>query len=58
MLHSIAEGGVCTMMKISGDFYIKCNNCGQITLVETDGLDYDTSVYERSMGEEIEYDSW
>lgn len=44
------------MMKVSGDFYVKCKNCGYVTLVEADNLDYDTSVYERSMGEEIEYD--
>ena len=44
------------MMKVSGDFYVKCKTCGYVTLVEADNLDYDTSVYERSMGEEIEYD--
>lgn len=44
------------MMKVSGDFYVKCNNCGYVTLVEAGDLDYDTSVYERPMGEEIEYD--
>ena len=38
------------MMKVSGDFYVKCKNCGYVTLVEADNLDYDTSVYERSMG--------
>lgn len=50
------NGGLCTMMKVSRDFYIKCNNCCHVTLVKPDSLDYDTLVYERSMGEEIEYD--
>ena len=43
------------MMHIPNDFYIKCNKCNHISLVETAGLDYDTSVYDRPMGEEIEY---
>lgn len=42
-------------MKVSGDFYIKCDNCGYVTLVKADSLDCDASVYERPMGEEIEY---
>ena len=44
------------MMRIPNNFYIKCNECGNVTLVEADDLDYETSVYDRSMGEEIEYD--
>ena len=43
------------MMRIPNDFYIKCNKCNHVSLVETDGLDYETSVYDRPMGEEIEY---
>jgi len=43
------------MMKVSGDFYVKCNNCGHITYVEADSLDYDTTSTERSMGAEVEY---
>ena len=44
------------MMRIPNDFYIKCDNCDNVTLVEADSLDYETSVYDRAMGEEIEYD--
>ena len=44
------------MMHIPENFYIKCNKCGNVTLVEADDLDYETSVYDRPMGEEIEYD--
>lgn len=43
------------MMKVTDNFYVKCNNCGHITFVEADSLDYDTTSSERSMGEEIEY---
>ena len=43
------------MMRIPNDFYIKCDKCNHVSLVETDGLDYETSVYDRPMGEEIEY---
>ena len=43
------------MMRVSKDFYIKCNKCNHVTLVETDSLECDTEVYERPMGEEIEY---
>lgn len=43
------------MMYIPNDFCIKCNNCGHVSLVEADSLEYDASVYDRSMGEEIEY---
>ena len=44
------------MMHIPNDFYIKCDKCGNISLVEANSLDYETSVYDRPMGEEIEYD--
>ena len=44
------------MMRIPNNFYIKCNECGNVTLIEADDLDYETSVYDRPMGEEIEYD--
>lgn len=44
------------MMEISNDFYVKCNCCSHVTLIETDCLECNTSTYERSMGEEIEYD--
>lgn len=43
------------MMQLSGNCYIECNKCGHVTLVETDSLECDTSTYNRSMGEEIEY---
>lgn len=43
------------MMRIPDDFYIKCDKCNHVSLVETDGLEYETSVYDRPMGEEIEY---
>ncbi len=43
------------MMRISENFYIKCNECGHVTLVETENLECDTSMSERAMGEEIEY---
>lgn len=43
------------MMHIQNDFYIKCNKCGQVYFVESDSLDYNTSVYDRAMGEETEY---
>lgn len=43
------------MMRLSENFYIKCNECGHVTLVETDSLECDTSTYDRAMGEEIEY---
>lgn len=42
-------------MKLSGDFYIKCNKCNHIALVDADGLEYNISTYDRAMGEEIEY---
>lgn len=35
------------MMHIPNDIYIQCDKCGNVTLVEADGLDYETSVYER-----------
>lgn len=44
------------MMRIPNNFCIKCNECGNVTLVIADDLDYETSVYDRPMGEEIEYD--
>lgn len=43
------------MMQVSKNFYIKCKTCGCVTEVEADSLEYDTSTYERSMGEETEY---
>ena len=43
------------MMHVPNDFYIKCNKCNHVTMVDADSLECDTSVYERSMGEEIEY---
>ena len=43
------------MMQIESNFYIKCNKCGCILLVEAGDLDYETSVYDRPMGDEIEY---
>lgn len=43
------------MMHIQNDFYIKCNKCGQVYFVESDSLEYSTSVYDRAMGEETEY---
>ena len=43
------------MMQIESDFYIKCKKCGHILIVEADSLECDTLVYERPMGEEIEY---
>ena len=52
---NIFDGGNSGMMGIPNDFYIKCGNCGHVSLVEADSLDYDTSVYDRAMGEEIEY---
>lgn len=44
------------MMHISNDFYIKCNRCNHVSLVEVDSLGCDTYVYKRPMGDEIEYD--
>ena len=44
------------MMRIPNNFCIKCNECGNVTLVIADDLDYETSVYDSPMGEEIEYD--
>lgn len=44
------------MMHIPNDFYIKCDKCGNVSLVEANSLDYETSVYDRPMGKEIEYD--
>lgn len=44
------------MMRISNDFYVKCDKCNNVLLIEADSLDYETSVYDRQMGEEIEYD--
>ena len=43
------------MMTVKNDFYIRCNNCGYVTTVNADSLEYDTHVYDRPMGEEIEY---
>ena len=43
------------MMSVKNDFYIRCNNCGYVTTVNADSLEYDTHVYDRPMGEEIEY---
>ena len=34
------------MMRIPNNFYIKCNECGNVTLVEADDLDYETSLYD------------
>ena len=44
------------MMRTSNELYIKCAMCNQVTMIEADSLDYETSVYDRPMGEEIEYD--
>lgn len=44
------------MMKVSNDFYIECNECGNVILIKVDDLDYETYGYDRPMGEEIEYD--
>lgn len=43
------------MIQVESDFYIKCKKCGHISMVETDSLECDTSVYDRPMGDEIEY---
>lgn len=43
------------MMQVTKDFHIKCNKCGCVTRIETDSLQYNTEVYDRPMGEEIEY---
>lgn len=40
-------------MHILNDFYIKFSKCENISLVNADSLEYDTSVYEGAMGEEI-----
>ncbi len=45
------------MMHIPNNFYIKCDKCGNVTLIEADGLDYETSVYDRPMGEILIYQS-
>lgn len=44
------------MIRISNNFYIRCDKCGNITQIAADDLDYETFVYDRPMGEEIEYD--
>lgn len=44
------------MMHIPKNFYIKCDKCGSVISIEADSLDYETFVYDRAMGEEIEYD--
>lgn len=44
------------MIRISNNFYIRCDKCGNITQIAADDLGYETSVYDRPMGEEIEYD--
>lgn len=38
------------MMHIPNDFYIKCDKCGNVSLIEANSLDYETSVYDRPMG--------
>lgn len=43
-------------MRISNNFYIRCDKCGNITQIAADDLDFETSAYDRPMGEEIEYD--
>lgn len=40
------------MMRIQNNFCIKCNECGNVTLVIADDLDYETSVYDKSTGAE------
>lgn len=42
-------------MRLSENFYIKCNKCGHVSLVEADGLEYNTSTYDQAMGKEVEY---
>ena len=49
------EVKIIIMMRIPNDFYIQCDKCNHVSLIETDGLDYETSVYDRPMGDEIEY---
>ena len=44
------------MMRISEDFYIKCDECSHVTLVKTDSLKCDIETCSRAMGEETEYD--
>lgn len=44
------------MMNLPNAIHIRCNNCGCDICVEPDSLECDTSVYERDMGSEIEYD--
>lgn len=43
------------MMRIPNDFYVRCDKCNYVSLVEADSVDCDTYSYERQMGEEIEY---
>lgn len=43
------------MMHILEDFFVKCDACGHITLVEADSLDCETYIYDRPMGDEVEY---
>lgn len=43
------------MMQVTDGFNIKCSKCGNIIYVDTDCLDCSTEVYDRPMGEEIEY---
>ena len=43
------------MMHILEDFFVKCNTCGHMTLVEADSLDCTPYVYDRPMGDEVEY---
>ena len=42
------------MIHIPNNFYIRRDKFGNVTLVEADSLDYETFVYDRPMGEEIE----
>ena len=43
------------MMHIPQNFYVRCDKCNLVSLIEADDLDYDTYTYDRPMGEEIEY---
>lgn len=42
-------------MRLTDNLYVKCNKCEHISIVEMDSMDCETLSYERSMGEEIEY---
>lgn len=42
--------------ELTNDLVVQCDSCGKVHIIDKDSLELNVSSYERSMGDEVEYD--